>query len=163
MEITGAEITQKVHEAFKSKGLKLSVVESCTGGLIGHMLTELPGASAFLHSSMVCYSASAKHGLLGIKNSFLKKHGAISEDTAREMADRARAKTGADVSLAVAGVAGPGPVEGKEAGLVYIAVSTGAETSSRGFKFDGTRGEIKHAASTMALKFLYEAVSVWGA
>lgn len=162
MESRDSEIIIKLHEFFRSKGLRLTVAESCTGGLIGHLLTNLPGASAFFHSSLVCYAPEAKVRLLGLRKSFLKKHGAVSEDAVREMAEAVREKTGVEVSLAVTGVTGPASIEDMDVGIVFIAVSAMAETTSRGFKFEGTRQEIKEAAALHALHFLHEAVSAWG-
>jgi PncC family amidohydrolase len=161
MESADLDIVAKIHGFFKSKGLKLAVAESCTGGLIGHMLTSLPGASGFFDSSIVCYSARSKEKLLGLGHSFIKDHGTINEDTARAMAGAARKASGADVSLAVTGNLGPDPIEGHKAGLVFIAVSLDAETTSRGFFFEGERDEIKKSASEKALHFLFEAVSIW--
>lgn len=157
------EIIGKLQGLFAEKGIRLSVAESCTGGLIGHLITNMPGSSAFFHSSIVCYSPEAKTKLLGVRKSFLKKHGTVSEETARAMAEAVRKKTGADISIAVTGVTGPASVEGAGVGLVFVAVSSMAETTSRGYKFEGTRQEIKDAAAERALKFLFEAVSAWGA
>jgi len=155
------DLTVRVHEAFKSRGLRLSVAESCTGGLIGHMLTEVPGASQFFDSSVVAYSLEAKRKLLGVKAAVLKKHGSIGEETARAMAEALRAKTKTDFSLAVTGNLGPSALEDKPVGLVWVAVAFPAETTSRGFRFQGTRAEIKEQAAQAALKFLREAVSLW--
>lgn len=161
METFDLEIVKKLHGLFKEKGLRLSVAESCTAGLISHLITNLPGASGFFDSSVVAYSADSKTKLLGVKGSLIKKHGTISEETARAMAEAARAKTKADVALAVTGSLGPAPVEDKKTGLVFIAVAAPHEkTSSRGFLFEGEREEIKLKASEAALHFLYEAVSV---
>ena len=155
------EIIKKIHEALKSKGLKVALAESCTAGLVAHALTLVPGASGCFDSSVVCYSRHAKHKLLGLSKSFIDKHGTVSEETSRAMAEAARDKSGVDVALAVTGVLGPEPIEEHGVGLVYIAVATGVETTSRGFKFEGDRDAIKHAAADQALHFLYEAVSVW--
>ena len=161
--MAGAEldIVKKVHELFKRKGLKLTVAESCTGGLIGHLLTSEPGATAFFDSSVVCYSKGSKEKLLGLGRSFLEKHGTVNEETTRAMAGAVRKATGADVSLAVTGNMGPEPFEGHKPGLVYVAVSLGVETTSKGFMFEGTRGQVKQSAAEEALHYLFEAVSVW--
>jgi|Deesub1362A_J573_1020465.scaffolds.fasta_scaffold00004_359 PncC family amidohydrolase len=161
MATSDLEIIKKVHRVFRTKGLRLTVAESCTAGLISHMLTSLPGASEFFDSCIVCYSARSKNKLLGVKKSLIKKYGTVSEETARAMAEAVRAKIGADVSLAVTGNLGPEPIEDKQTGLVFIAVSSEDETTSRGFIFDGSREEIKRAASLEAFHLLYEAVSAW--
>ncbi|MBI4684820.1 MAG: CinA family protein [Nitrospirae bacterium] len=146
---------------FKSKRLSLSVAESCTAGLISHMLTLLPGASEFFDSSIICYSSESKQRLLNIKEAQIKKHGTVSEETAIAMAEMVRKKTGADVSLSITGNLGPVPIENRKAGLVFIAVSFNRGTESKGMIFDGSRNEIKQSASVAALEFLYEVVSVW--
>jgi PncC family amidohydrolase len=161
MQGVDLDITRKVHEIFKSKGLTLALAESCTAGLLSHTLTLLPGASDFLDSAVIAYSAHAKVKLLGIRRSFIEKHGAISEDTARAMAEGMRMSAGVDVALAVTGNLGPEPQEDRKVGLVFIAVASEVETTSRGFMFDGEREEIKHFAAEKALHMLYESVSIW--
>ena len=161
MENSVLEIARKVHGLFSTKGIMLSVAESCTSGLVAAALTSEPGASEFFDSSVVAYSAHSKSKLLGLGESFIKRHGTVSEDTARAMAEAVRDRTGVDVGLAVTGVLGPGQVDEHEPGLVFIAVATPVETSSRGFKFEGSREEIRAQAARMALQYLYEAVSVW--
>jgi PncC family amidohydrolase len=161
MEIFNFKLTRKIHRLFKTKGIRLSIAESCTGGLISHTITCLSGASMFFDSSIVCYSPSSKSKLLGINKSVLKKHGAISEEAAREMAEAVRKKTGADFSLAVTGNLGPTALEGKRVGLVYMAVSFKGNTESKGMIFDGPRQMIKESASYEALMFLHEVASIW--
>jgi nicotinamide-nucleotide amidase len=161
MESPELEMVEKIRKLFLSNGLTLAVSESCTGGFVSHMLTSVPGISKVFDSAIVCYSDKSKHKLLGLNMSALSAHGAISEETARAMAEGVEKATGADVGLAVTGNIGPEPVEGKKTGLVYIAVSSGKETTSRGFLFDGDRQQIKQSASEAALHFLYEAISAW--
>lgn len=153
------EIVKKIHELFVSKGLTLTVAESCTGGLINHLLTERPGASMFLEAGLVAYSVESKHRLLNIRQSFIKKYGIISEEAAQVMAQGAAELTDADVALAVTGNLGPDAWEGKEIGLVYAAVKYGEDTVSKGFLFDGLRGDIKKQAALAALRMLYEVIS----
>jgi nicotinamide-nucleotide amidase len=155
------DIVSKVHELFKRKGLKLAVAESCTGGLIGHLITSVPESSAFFEASVVCYTKGAKERLLGLGRSFLEKHGTISEETTRAMAEAVRKAAGADVALAITGIMGPEAVEGHKPGLVYVAVSLGVETTSKGFIFEGRRAEVKLSAATEALHYLFEAASIW--
>lgn len=161
MESPELEIVRKIRKLFLFKGLTLAVSESCTGGFISHMLTSLPGISKVFDSAIVCYSAGSKHKLLGLDKSILSAHGAISEEAARAMAEGVEKATGADVGLAVTGNLGPEPAEDKKTGLVYIAVSSGKETTSKGYMFDGDRQQIKESASEAALHFLYEAISAW--
>jgi len=159
MDENTLEIVRDVHELFVEKGLTLTVAESCTGGLINHLLTERPGASMFLEAGLVAYSVESKHRLLNIKRSLVKKYGIISEEAAQVMAEGALELTDADVALAVTGNLGPDAWEGKEVGLVFAAVSHGDSTVSRGFLFEGLRGDIKQQAALAALKLLYEVVS----
>jgi len=161
METSELEMLKKIHAIFKSKKLKLSVAESCTGGFIGHMITSLSGASEFFDSSVVCYSSESKKKFLGIKKSMIKKYGAVSEETARAMAEAMRLKAGTDYALAITGNLGPAGMENKKAGLVFFAVASDAVTESKGMIFDGSRDEIKQAASLSALEFLCGVVSVW--
>jgi PncC family amidohydrolase len=155
------DMVKKIHEIFKTKGLTLSFAESCTAGLLSHLITSLPGASEFFDSSIICYSNRSKEKLLGIKKSILAKHGAISEETAMAMADAMRLKTKTDFSLSITGNLGPVPIEGKKTGLVYIAVSSDSIVESKGMLFDGSRDEIKESAAIASLKYLYEVVSAW--
>lgn len=159
METFDPGIVRKIHQLFKSRGLRLAAAESCTAGLVTHMLTTEAGASGFFDATLICYSSDSLKRLLGLKESFIEKHGTASEETARAMAEAARERTGADVALAVAGDLEP--VEGEGALLVYIAASTERETTSRGFAFEGPAEEARQAAAAEALHFLYEAASVW--
>jgi nicotinamide-nucleotide amidase len=161
MENLDLDIIAKVHEALKKKGVKVALAESCTAGLVAHALTIMPGALGCFDSSVVCYSRHAKRRLLGLGESFLDKHGTVSEDTARAMAEAAREKAGTEVAMAVTGVLGPEPIEDREVGIVFTAVATEGQTTSRGFSFEGDRNAIKYSAANQALHFLYEAVSVW--
>jgi PncC family amidohydrolase len=161
MDISGIESVERIHKRFKSSGLKLSVAESCTGGLISHLLTNLPGASLFLDCSVVSYSNESKIKLLGISASLIKKYGAVSEEAARAMAVAVRQKRKTDFSLSITGNLGPDPIEGKEAGLVYMAVDWQQDTSSRGMIFEGGREEIKYQAALASLQFLDGVVETW--
>ena len=152
------EVIQRVHESFRKIGLTLSVAESCTGGLISHYLTSLAGASDFFEAAVVTYSAEAKKKILGIPSEIISKYGVVSEETAREMAEKMRALTKTDFSLSTTGNLGPDVLEGKGKGLVYIAVSKEGETLSREIRLKGNRNENKEEASLLALRFLIEAI-----
>ncbi len=152
------EVIEKVHEIFKEKGLTLSVAESCTGGLISHYITTLPGASTFFNGGVVTYSIDFKERFLGISSEIISTHGAVSEETAREMAERIRIIAKTDYSLSTTGNLGPDVLEGKEKGLVYIAVSREGSTFSRELRLTGDREENKEEAALSALKFLIETV-----
>ncbi len=156
MEKEVLEIIKKVHEFFKKKGLTLSVAESCTGGLISHYLTTLPGASKFFQAGVISYSAEAKKKILQISPEIISKHGVVSEEAAKEMSEKVRILTGTDYSLSTTGNLGPDVLEGKEKGLVYIAVSKEGGTLSKELRLKGSREKNKEKASFSALKFLIE-------
>jgi nicotinamide-nucleotide amidase len=141
--------------ALTERGETLAVAESCTGGLIGHRLTNVPGASAVLLADLVTYSNEAKTRFLGVSAETLSTHGAVSEETAREMAAGARLATGATHAIAVTGVAGPsGGSPGKPAGTVFIAAATGGTTEVRKQYNPFDRETFKLMASQQALDLL---------
>jgi len=150
------DVIKRVHEIFKKRGLTLSVAESCTGGLISHYITALPGASNFFEAGVVTYSAATKREILGISASTIENYGVISESTAKEMAEKVRSLTGTDYSLSTTGNLGPEVLEGKEKGLIYIVVSKTGSTISKELRLTGDREENKEAASLSALKLLLE-------
>jgi PncC family amidohydrolase len=154
------QVMQKVHELFKKKGLSLSVAESCTGGLISHHITALSGASTFFKASVVSYSEEAKKEILGVPSDIISKYGVISEETAREMAEKIRALSATDFSLSTTGNLGPDVLEGKEKGLVYIAVSKQGKTFSKELRLKGNREKNKEEASLLALRFLIEIIEM---
>jgi PncC family amidohydrolase len=145
---------ETIHRLFTEKGLTLSVAESCTGGLISHVLTALPGASRFFEAGVIVYSAAAKRRILGIPGAVLEAHGVISEETARQMAERVRSLTGTSLSVSTTGNLGPDLLEDRPRGLVYVAVSTAQETFSRKLMLKGSRAEVNRRAVRAALSFL---------
>jgi len=134
------------------KGQTLAVAESCTGGLITDRLTDVPGSSAYVERGFVTYSNAAKVELLGVPEAVLKTHGAVSEETARLMAEGARRRAGTDLGLAVTGIAGPGGgTAEKPVGTVFIALADGRETLCRAFAFRWDRRRIKVIVAESAL------------
>ncbi|MDI6744479.1 MAG: CinA family protein [Thermodesulfovibrionales bacterium] len=162
METPELKLIRKVHGIFKSKNLRLSLAESCTAGFISSLVAHLPGASDFFDSAVVCYSPESKEKLLGVKKAILRRHGTVSEEAAMAMAEGVRLRTKTDFALSITGNLGPKPIEDKEAGLVFIAISFEGGVESKGMMFEGSRDEIKLAASAAALEFLYGVVSIWG-
>lgn len=152
------KIIRKVHEIFKKKGLKLSVAESCTGGLVSHYITLLPGESAFFEAGVVTYSAESKKKILGLQLKTISSHGVISKETAKEMAERMRLLTKTGCAVSTTGNLGPDALEGKDVGLIYTAVSMGGKTFARESRLNGKREEIKERAAVSALEFLIEAI-----
>jgi PncC family amidohydrolase len=156
-----SEVVEKVHKLFRKEGLTLSVAESCTGGVISHYITALPGASNFFEAGVVSYSAEAKRTILGVSSETVSKYGVVSDQTAREMAEKVRKLAGTDFSLSTTGNLGPDTLEGKEKGLVYISVSRTGGISSRELRLKGNREENKKEAALAALEFLLKAAEEW--
>jgi len=133
----------------------LSLAESCTGGLIAKLLTDIPGASGFLERGAVTYANSAKRDWLGVAESLLEKEGAVSEACALAMARGIRRAAGTDLGLAVTGIAGPaGGTQQKPVGTVYLALAAAGGEKVKGYRFAGTRDKIRVMASHMALEWL---------
>lgn len=121
---TAVELAQAAGQLLGARGLTLALAESCTGGLIGHLVTDVPGSSGYFLGSAVCYAYSAKENILGVRHETLLTHGAVSAETAAEMAQGARRLFGADVAVSVTGIAGPGGgLPNKPVGLVHIHLS----------------------------------------
>ncbi len=135
--------------------VKLAVAESCTGGLIGHRLTNVPGSSKFLLADLITYSNEAKQDLLGVTDTTLNTHGAVSEECVREMAAGVRKRVGADVGIATSGIAGPdGGTPDKPVGTVCIALDSEDVKTSRRYQMRGTRDWVKLLSSQVALDWL---------
>lgn len=133
----------------------ICVAESCTGGLINKMLTDIPGSSDFLKHGFVTYSNEAKSRWLGVRPNSLKQFGAVSEKVAREMAEGARRAGEADIGLAVTGVAGPtGGTPDKPVGLIWVAVASDRATQAAQFRFLGDREGNRTLAATAALNLV---------
>lgn len=133
------------------------MAESCTGGKLGDIITEVPGSSAYFLGGVISYSNEAKVELLGVDRDVIESKGAVSEEVARMMADCARARFGADVGVGITGIAGPtGATHSKPVGLVHIAVSTGEKCTCTENLFDGSRSEIKCRAAEKAVLLLGE-------
>ena len=142
-----------------ARALTLACAESCTGGLLAEKVTCVPGASAVFLGGVVSYAYSVKEKVLGVSAEVLAEKGAFCPEVAEQMAHGVRALVGADVSVATTGVAGPGPAEGKPAGLVYIAASFGEKTVVAENHFVGTREEVREQAANKALEMAIEIIS----
>jgi nicotinamide-nucleotide amidase len=141
----------------KEKKLTLSTAESCTGGLLGGRITKVDGASAYYMGGFVTYSNDAKIDLLGVSAETLQAKGAVSEETAREMAAGAAARMGTDAAISITGVAGPGGgTADKPVGLVWTGVALNDVVKTRSFVFPGDRAEIRQRSTQMGLALLYE-------
>jgi nicotinamide-nucleotide amidase len=147
---------------FRRRGLKLAAAESCTGGLVTGLLTEIAGSSDVVERGFVTYSNAAKHEMLGVPEAMLAEHGAVSEPVARAMAQGALVHSAADVAVAVTGVAGPGGGTGaKPAGLVHFAAARrGGGTLHRECRFgDIGRREVRLASVREALQLVLRAAA----
>ncbi|MDA8211774.1 MAG: competence/damage-inducible protein A [Clostridia bacterium] len=144
-----------VGQKLKELGFTISLAESCTGGLISSRFTDVPGSSAYFQYGVVSYSNSAKEVFLGVKEDTLLTYGAVSEQTAREMAGGIREKMGTTLGLAVTGIAGPdGGTPEKPVGLVYIALASAQEVMVKKFQFGGPRKNIKLLTANAALNLV---------
>jgi PncC family amidohydrolase len=142
-------------ELIKSN-LTLAVAESCTGGLVGHRITNVPGSSTYFLGGIVSYSNDAKERLLGVSHATLYDFGAVSEQTAREMARGVRRALGADIGVSVTGIAGPGgAMPGKPVGLTWVALSARNTDQARQFIWSGDREENKAQSAEAALALLH--------
>lgn len=154
-------VIKKIADKLVERDYRLSVAESCTGGFISHAITNLPGSSRFFDLGVVSYSEEAKRSVLGVSAFSLKRHGTVSEETAIAMAKGVRRISGTNVALSVTGIAGPEIIEGKEIGLIYIAVAMEDMEKSQGIRLTGEREDIKKQASLEALKFLNQVLRIW--
>ena len=138
---------------FAMVSIMLSIAESCTGGLIGHLITSIPGSSAYFLGGIISYSNQAKCDLLGVSPEILKVYGAISDQVAREMAVGVKERFKSDIGLSVTGIAGPdgGSLE-KPVGTVFMGFSLDAEPFSKKYLFKGKRTEIKEQTAETALE-----------
>lgn len=159
-------IERRLGDALRESDATIAVAESCTGGLVGSLLTDVPGSSDYFDRSLVTYSSRAKRALLAVSRESLDAHGAVSEPVARGMARGARDTADATWGLATTGIAGPdGGTDEKPVGTVYIGVAhagewgTGESTSRvEHHVFDGTRTEVKAKIARRALTAVLEAL-----
>ena len=157
---------KRVGEALREREQTVAVAESCTGGLVGSLLTDVPWSSAYFDRSLVTYSYDAKQALLAVSREALDADGAVSAPVAREMARAVRDTAGVDWGVATTGVAGPtGGSPETPVGTVYIAVAHAApwETEASGctvthYEFDGSRTEVKDSIARQALSDLLDSV-----
>ena len=141
----------------KAKGRTLAVAESCSGGRLGNLVTSVPGSSDVFLGGVIAYANELKKNILGVRKTTLKRHGAVSEQTAREMADGVRKLTGADIGLAITGIAGPGgSTPTKPVGLVFLHLSSARGGTGARRIFPGNRETIKSLACYYALNLVRE-------
>lgn len=150
-------LVERIAAAYDRRGLTLGVAESCTGGSLAAAITDRPGVSSFFLGGVVSYANEVKAAILGVPVAVLEEHGAVSEPTARAMAEGVRARLGVDVAVSITGVAGPGGGSPeKPVGLVYISLSASKGTKLRRDIWPGSRAQIRAAAVLAALGMILE-------
>lgn len=150
-------IEQDIGRLLIQRGLTIGLVESATGGLISHLLTNVPGSSEYFKGSIIAYDNEIKISIVGVRAETIKHYGAVSARVAREMARGGREILAVDICLADTGIAGPGgAVPGKPVGLFYLGLSRRAGTYSRKHNFTGDREHNKRCAAEAGLRWLKE-------
>jgi PncC family amidohydrolase len=139
----------------RKNGLRLAIAESCTGGLMGHRITNIPGSSTYYMGSITAYAYEAKVRLIGVKWSTLEAHGAVSLETVSEMALGVRRAMAADIGISVSGIAGPtGGSDEKPVGTVCFGLSSNKGIWATQEFFEGNRVEVKEKAAQFALEYV---------
>jgi len=152
-------IEQAVGSLLIDKNITFSLAESCTGGLVGHLFTQVSGISEVFLEGVVSYSGEAKIRSLGVPLDLLETHGQVSSQTAEAMARGVVDRTGAQLGLSITGIAGPGGgTEEKPVGLVYIAVCFNNEVKVKECRFTGDRGQVKNRSAITAIGFIRSVV-----
>jgi competence/damage-inducible protein CinA-like protein len=157
----GEDLAASLGRLLRERGRTLAVAESCTGGMIAKLLTDVPGSSDYFLGGLVSYADSAKRDLLGVREETLRAHGAVSEEVAREMARGAMERFGSDLALAVTGIAGPdGGTPDKPVGTVHFALAgRGAAEIARKREFIGDRAAVRLASCLYALDLVRRRVA----
>jgi nicotinamide-nucleotide amidase len=160
LSTNAAPVEQLLGEALRAAGATMGTAESCTGGYIGHCITQVPGASAYFMGSVVSYDNSIKSAVLGVAGDTLAQHGAVSSETVREMAEGAIRLLGVNYTLAVSGVLGPdGGTDRSPVGTVWMAVSDGSNTVTKMFSFFYDRERNKEMAAKNGMLFLLKYIT----
>ena len=155
--MTDLSLEIQVGELLRRRGLRLALAESCTGGLVGHMVTNVPGSSTYYMGSVTAYAYEAKVRVLGVRWATLEQYGAVSEECVLEMACGVRRALAADIGVSISGIAGPGGgTPEKPVGLVWFGLSAEGADEAWRFVFDGDRLAIKQQAAHTSLKLLID-------
>jgi nicotinamide-nucleotide amidase len=153
--VDGRPLEAVVGALLRERAMTIATAESCTGGLLASRLTDVPGSSDYVDRGVVCYSNRAKTELAGVPESVIAEHGAVSEPVALAMAEGIRVRSGANVGVAITGIAGPGGgTPQKAVGTVAVAVIVEAETRVRTFQFVGPREMVKFQAAQAAMNMV---------
>ncbi len=152
-----SSLEQEIGDWLRQKGLTLGVVESATGGLISHLITNVPGSSDYFNGSVAAYSNEIKSRVVGVSEDAIRRYGAVSHQVAEEMAAGGRRVLAVDICLADTGIAGPGgSTIKKPVGLFYLGLSHQGGTYSQRHAFHGDREQNKRSAAEAALSWLKE-------
>ena len=150
-------LAEQVGKLLNEAGLTLAVAESCTGGMLGEMLTAVPGSSTYFLGGVISYADSLKEQLLGVRAGLIREKGAVSAETALEMARGAQALIGADLGISITGVAGPGGgSESKPVGTTYIALIGPSFERIEHRIWPGDRAANRESSARLALKIIVE-------
>jgi len=158
--MVSTKLVNKVSDEIKKRHVTIATAESCTGGLLAHMLTNISGSSEYFDCGVISYSNTAKIRLLGIPDQLLKNYGAVSKEVAAAMAKAIQQRAQVTYGLATTGITGPtGGTKDKPVGLVYIAISTKDTVVVKQCLFPGDRLTNKDSSCTAALELLLETLS----
>ena len=150
-------LSSQIGAILTDKNLTISTAESCTGGLLAHVLTGVSGSSSYFMGGIVAYSNQIKEGFLGVRHDTLVQHGAVSSQTANEMAQGIRGNFKTDIGLSTTGIAGPtGGTPAKPVGLVWIGISCKGKTTTIRCQFDGDRDQVKTSSVEKILQVLLD-------
>jgi PncC family amidohydrolase len=156
-------LAERVGAACRARGITIATAESCTAGLVAHLLTEIPGSSDYFRGGLVTYANEVKTALAGVPDETLAAHGAVSAQVAVAMAEGARSRLGVDLAVAVTGVAGPaGGTPAKPVGLTYVAVADATGDDVRRFSWSEDRSGNKRSSAAAALALVAERLSGGG-
>ena len=160
MEMDINSLAQAVGDLRQENRLTLAVAESCTGGLLGTYITNIPGSSAYFEGGVIAYSDKVKRQVLGVPKDVLEQHGAVSPESASAMAKGARTLLRADLALATTGIAGPsGGTSEKPVGLVFVALASTCGTTCKKYCWPGDRWQNREWSAKAALALLHEHLS----
>lgn len=154
------DLAERVGAACRARGITIATAESCTAGLVAHLITEVPGSSDYFRGGLVTYANEVKTGLVGVPEETLAAHGAVSAQVAVAMAEGARRVVGVDLAVAVTGVAGPdGGTAAKPVGLTYVAVADARGDDVRRFAWSEDRSGNKRSSAAAALALVAQRLS----
>jgi len=155
-------ILKNVSDQLRKNNITVATAESCTGGLLAHLLTNISGSSEYFERGVITYSNKSKMELLGVPQETIKEYGAVSKQTAKAMAIGIKEQANVDIGISTTGITGPtGGTKEKPVGLVYIGIATSRKTEVKRFLFSKDRLQNKEKTCYKALEFLLETITKW--